>query len=135
MKKSNETLFFRLVKFGIVGTSGVIVNQCVLVLATKYIDYRIGSLIAIETAIVSNFLLNYHWTWNDRKLEAIKDKTTAFIKFNLTSFTTAFLVNWTILVYLTEIVHVKYWTANLAGILVAAAINFCIGNFWVFKKY
>ena len=126
----------RLVKFGIVGASGVIVNQTVLVFATKYlnIDYKISSLAAIETAVISNFLLNYNWTWKDRKKETAKDAAVALLKFNATSFFTAFCLNWTILVFLTEVAGVKYYWSNLAGIFAAAGFNFLASNFWVFRK-
>ena len=120
----------RLVKFGIVGSSGVVVNQSVLILLAQYIDYRIASLIAIETAIISNFIFNYNWTWKDRET----DKFNAFLKFNMTSFISAFLLNWMILVFLTEVVGIKYYWSNLAGILVAAGFNFLVSNFWVFKQ-
>jgi len=125
-----------MVKFGVVGTSGVFVNQGVLVLCVEIlnVDYKIGSLMAIETAIITNFLLNYNWTFGDRKNKDAKSKSITFLKFNITSFTIAFLLNWGTLVFLTEVAHIEYWISNLAGILVAAAVNFCVSNFWVFKK-
>jgi len=129
--KEEKSFLIRLIKFGIVGTSGIFINQGILILCVKYfnIDYRIGSLIAIETAIISNFLLNYHWTWNDRKSK----KFVAFIKFNISSFITAFFLNWITLVFLTEVMNIQYWISNLAGIAVAAAVNFLISNFLIFK--
>jgi dolichol-phosphate mannosyltransferase len=136
MTNEKIAFFLRMIKFGIVGTSGIFVNQCVLVLCVKIfnIDYKIGSLMAIETAIITNFLLNYNLTFGDRKRKDVKSKAAAFLKFNATSFATAFLLNWGTLVFLTEVAHIKYWISNLAGIFVAAAVNFCVSNFWVFKK-
>ena len=135
-KNKKNSLINRLLKFGAVGASGVVVNQGVFILCTRHynIDYRISSLIAIQTAITSNFLLNYFWTWSDRKRKKTKDKFSAFIKFNLTSFITAFLFNWITLIFLTEILHIQDWISNLAGISVAAAVNFCVSNFWIFRN-
>jgi len=133
--KKDKSMFFRILKFGIVGTSGVFVNQGIFILCTRQfnIDYRISSLIAIQTAITSNFLLNYFWTWNDRRLKRNSNVFSAFLKFNASSFITAFVFNWITLVFLTEILHIQDWISNLAGISVAAAVNFCVSNFWVFK--
>jgi dolichol-phosphate mannosyltransferase len=136
MENDKKNLLFRLIKFGIVGTSGIFVNQGILLLCVEKfdIDYRIASLMAIETAIVSNFILNYHWTWKDRKAKKIKEKATAFLKFNTTSFVTAFLLNWITLVFLTEFVGLQYKISNLVGIFFAAGVNFFVSNFWVFRK-
>jgi putative flippase GtrA len=69
-------LRYRFVKFGAVGSSGVIVNFIVLFLAQEYLfrgihpEQRRLSLslaIAIALATFNNFLWNRLWTWGDRK--------------------------------------------------------------------
>ncbi|MDR0303300.1 MAG: GtrA family protein [Chitinispirillales bacterium] len=126
----------RFLKFAVVGSSGVVVNQTFLILAVKYlkIDYKIASLMAIETAIITNFILNYNWTWKDRKGKKVTDKLNAFVKFNISSFISAFFLNWITLIFLTEIIQIKFYISNLIGISVAACFNFLMSNFWAFKK-
>jgi dolichol-phosphate mannosyltransferase len=57
-----------MLKFGIVGASGVIVNNGVLLLLVSLgMDDLAASIIATETAIITNFLGNSFWTWGDQK--------------------------------------------------------------------
>ncbi|MBN1981250.1 MAG: GtrA family protein [Chitinivibrionales bacterium] len=125
----------RFIRFGIVGISGIFVNQGVLYCVTEFlkIDYKISSLIAIEIAILSNFALNSRWTWKDRQTGSIADTAVQLLKFNFSSIITAILFNWIILVVLTEYFSVQYMISNLIGIVIASAANFFLSNFWAFS--
>jgi dolichol-phosphate mannosyltransferase len=60
--------FSRLVKFGIVGTSGIVVNNAMLwLLVQNGLGDVAASVIATETAIITNFLGNALWTWREHK--------------------------------------------------------------------
>jgi dolichol-phosphate mannosyltransferase len=126
----------RFTKFGIVGGSGVIVNVGLLHLFTAFfkIDYKISSIIAIECAIINNFLFNYFWTWNDRRTYKKRSFFYRLFKFHLSSGFTALIVNWGLLVFLTEVWHIYYHISNLIGIGCGSFVNFLLGHFWVFSK-
>jgi putative flippase GtrA len=145
--------FLRFVKFGIVGGSGVIVNVGLLHAFTTVatIDYRIASIIAIECAVINNFLWNYFWTWNDRQAGSRRSFAYMLFKFHLSSGLTALVVNWGLLVLLNGVLRVDYHLSdlnvlgrhvavsnmhcsNLIGIVCGAAVNFVLGHFWVFAK-
>jgi dolichol-phosphate mannosyltransferase len=50
-----------------VGASGVVVNLgCLYLFLAAEIQSNIASALAIEISIISNFLLNYSWTFGDR---------------------------------------------------------------------
>lgn len=56
-----------LLRFGLVGLSGVVVNSAILwVLVAAGLPVPIASMGATEAAVVSNFLLNDRWTFRDR---------------------------------------------------------------------
>jgi len=134
----------RFVKFGMVGGSGVVVNVGLLHAFTAFakMDYRIASILAIECAVVNNFLWNYFWTWKDRKTGSKRSFLYMLVKFHVSSGFTALIVNWGLLVLLTELLHVNYHipgvpnyhVSNLIGIGFGAVVNFFIGHFWVFAK-
>lgn len=126
----------RFIKFGIVGVSGIFVNQTLLYCLTEFvkIDYRFSSIFAIECAIANNFLFNALWTWQDRKVHSGRQRLWRFVKFNLSSGATAIVFNWSILVLLTERFHVQYLIANLFGIALATGANFLINHFWTFSN-
>jgi dolichol-phosphate mannosyltransferase len=126
----------RFIKFGIVGALGVVINVGLLHLLTVYFrfDYKIGSIFAIEFAIINNFLWNFFWTWNDRKTGTSNGLLVRFVRFHVSSGFTALIVNWGLLVLLTETIHLHYQISNLIGIAFGSGINFLLGNFWVFPK-
>ncbi|MBD3345780.1 MAG: hypothetical protein GF401_12025 [Chitinivibrionales bacterium] len=132
-KKCSSGLI-RFIKFGIVGGSGVIVNAGILRILTKWaeIDYKISAIIAIETAIISNFLLNYFWTWQDRRHSSQISFLSSFWKFNLSCGMVALAVNWGILVFFTEFINLYYEISNLIGIGCGTVANYLLSHYWAF---
>jgi len=126
----------RFLKFCIVGGSGVIVNSGILFLLSDIfsIDYRKGSLFAIECAIISNFTLNYLWTWHDRKTKSFTRILYMLVKFNISSGFSALAINWSILVFLTEYFNINHNISNIIGILFASVVNFVLSHFWAFNN-
>ncbi len=128
----NNLLNTRILKFSIVGVSGILVNMGILFILTEYfhILYLISSIIAIEISIISNFLLNDIWTWKDR----IKKKFIyRFVQYHISVGITAVLVNWGILFILTELFGVYYLISNLIGIGVGTLSNYIINDLWTFR--
>ena len=123
----------RILKFAIVGISGVGVNMGMLFILTEYfhIPYLISSIIAIEISIVSNFFLNDLWTWKDR----IKKKYIyRFIQYHISVGVTAIFVNWLILLLLTEVFGVYYLLSNLIGIALGTFANYIVNDVWTFRQ-
>jgi dolichol-phosphate mannosyltransferase len=63
---------WRFIRFCTVGFSGVVVNLGCLYLLHRQlgVHVNVASILAIETSILSNFLLNHFWTFNDRRTES-----------------------------------------------------------------
>ena len=64
--------WLQLVRFGIVGGVGFIVNLAVYTLFVHSVgvDYRAASVIAWLVAVANNFVLNRHWTFDARDVQA-----------------------------------------------------------------
>jgi len=64
-----EGLELRLIKFAIVGTSGVVVNLGLLYILVEWFGlyYMLAAVISIGSSVLSNYILNDKWTWRDRK--------------------------------------------------------------------
>jgi putative flippase GtrA len=60
--------WLQLIRFGMVGGVGFVVNLVVYTLAVHAIgvDYRVASVVAWLVAVVNNFVLNRHWTFDAR---------------------------------------------------------------------
>ena len=124
----------RILKFGVVGASGVIVNMGCLYLLKEFagVPYFIASVIAIELSILSNFTVNLLWTWRDRAGEGTL--LAKLLRYLIGAGATAVLGNYLILIALTEIAGMHYMVSNLIGIAVGTLSNYLINDLWTFKK-
>lgn len=125
----------RFMKFGLVGGSGVIVNQGTLLILKEWLslDYKLAGVIAIELSILTNFILNHFWTWRDRPVRGAGAFFLRMAKYNFSMIGTAAL-NWLILWGLTEHAGVVYWLSNLFGIGLVIILNYMIHHFWTFRE-
>jgi len=63
----------RFAKFCIVGLTGVIINLGILYILKESFGFLyFASIIAIELSIISNFILNDIWTFNDKRKQGKK---------------------------------------------------------------
>jgi len=125
----------RLVKFIAVGLSGVLVNEGLLWLLTKFggLKYYFSSLIGIEASIITNFLLNDYFTFADRHADKKKSSFLArLLKFNVTCAAGA-AISYGILLLFTEVFGVNYLLSNLIGILIGFIWNYLLSTLWTWK--
>lgn len=117
-------------KFSIVGLSGILINQGILILLHQFfdVDIRYAGIIAIELSIISNFLLNNFWTWQKGLSEGLLIR---FFKYHLVTLFSGG-VNYGTLLILTSL-NIHYFLANLIGIGIGMVINFIINHNWTFK--
>ena len=120
-------------KFCVVGLIGTIVNEGLLYFLTSRANlaYFYSGAIAIETSIITNFIMNNYWTWKSRETHQGFFKKLS--KYNLVSLL-ALTINLGVLISFTEIFKINYLISNLIGIVLAIGINFSINNKWTFKK-
>lgn len=118
-----------MIKFGIVGVSGIIVNTGVLFILSEYfgIFYFISSLVAIELSIINNFIWNDFWTFGHEKDQKISVVTNRFLSYHIVSIG-GMAINMGVLVFLTEVLGIYYLISNLLGIFVAFSWNFLVNR-------
>lgn len=124
----------RIVKFGLVGTWGFVVNMFFLWFFTETVGlfYLFSSLIAIEISLINNYVFNDLWTWRDRGKEGKKEYLKRMLQYHTTA-SAAMLTNIAILWVLTELADVYYLASNVFGILCGAVLNFFLNDRWTFK--
>ena len=119
-------------KYSLVGVSGVFVNLGLYLFLTRYYEISevVAPLIAIESALVSNFILNNFWTFGKRITQSrIRVK---FVKFHLVSGFSA-LINYSAFLTLFLVFGLYDILANLIGIGLAAIVNYLINSNWTWK--
>tara|TARA_X000000368_G_scaffold80648_1_gene60461 strand:+ start:2050 stop:3177 length:1128 start_codon:yes stop_codon:yes gene_type:complete len=120
------------IKYSLVGISGVFVNLGLYTLLTRYYEVSelVAPLISIETALISNFILNNFWTFGKRTTHSrIRIK---FLKFHLASGFSA-LINYSVFLALFLVFLLHDILANLIGIALAAIVNYLINSNWTWK--
>ncbi len=120
-----ETLT-KLIKFGMVGAAGVLVNNLALYLLydLAQIPLLLASSLAVEVSIVHNFVVNNQWTFRQDRLTLEK-----FVKFNSVSLV-GMLITVGVMFGLVTIVGLHYLVANLVGIALATLANFSLNLLW-----
>ena len=111
---------FRPLKFVSVGASGVLVNEGLLFLLRTFTPSALilAGIIAIESSIISNFVLNHVWTFKGRSLG---NWAYGFLRYNLVALPGG-IINLLALLRLSVVTH--YLIANIIGIVLAFAVNY-----------
>jgi dolichol-phosphate mannosyltransferase len=139
----NIELFVRLfleqyeemIKFGIVGASGALVNMGILYFLTEQLGiyYLLSAVVAVETSIISNFALNEIWTFVEKGKEGVKQIFKRFFKFN--SIAVAGMgINVAILGMLTEFAGIYYLFSNLIAIAAVFGWNYLANVRWTWTE-
>jgi dolichol-phosphate mannosyltransferase len=121
----------RFLRYCAVGLSGIAVNEGTLWFFTAAggLFYMYASLLAVELAIVNNFLVNDRWTFREqsRQQGATKNRLKRFYQFNLICAVGAIL-NVVVLWALTSFAGLYYLLSNLAGIGVSTLWNYGLNS-------
>ena len=124
----------RFVKFCLVGLGGAMVHFFLLYLFYRkfLFSYQLSLIIAIECAIISNYLYNNFWTfWEYRKIKA--GLIGGLLRYNIA---TAFggVANFIISSYLLE--HGFFWVwASLYGAMVGVLWNYTLSKVITWQSY
>jgi|SRR5208337_239861 len=120
----------RVFKFGIVGISGIIINQGVLISLKEYAGFSIpvASVFAIELAILNNFIWNDLWTFKEcDKTQKLSCTWHRLLLFEVVSAGGA-IINFALLNILTFSMAIDYRIANIIGILLGFGWNFVVNR-------
>jgi dolichol-phosphate mannosyltransferase len=123
-----------LLKFIIVGLSGVLVNEGVYWLLTRFsglVSYDYWAVvIGIEVSIITNFILNDTFTFAKRR--AGKSFLGRLLKFNLICLAGAG-IQWGLFMLFTRVFGVYDLLSNLIGIVIAFLWNYFVNRNWTWK--
>jgi len=119
-------LNLRLIKFGLVGLSGLVINMALLALLTEFggLFYLASAVIATETAIVWNFAFSECWVFRDRGNGARCNRFVAFVVVN----NMAFAVGGPLLWLLVSGLGMNYLLGNFASITALMLARFVIAD-------
>lgn len=119
-------------KFNLVGAVGMAVQLCVLALLTRLTPghYLLASAAAVELTLLHNFAWHISYTWRDRRDHSTR--LTQLIRFHLSNGLVSMLGNLALMRILVDDAQLPVLAANTIAILCCSAVNFCLGDGWVF---
>jgi putative flippase GtrA/4-amino-4-deoxy-L-arabinose transferase-like glycosyltransferase len=129
----------RFLKFGVVGVSGVAINQVAIWACMNWVfgavepaslRLNLSMAVGILLGMTNNFHWNRRWTWKDRERTQALPIVQQYLQYAA--------ANWAgivVQVAITNLLaaHMPYLLANLFGIGVACVINFLLNDLWTYR--
>lgn len=126
----------KIIKFGIVGFAGFVVNYIALRVFRAYgFTETLSWVFSTELAIINNYVFNNAWTFKESEIKGIKQTVFKFLQFNLTS-AGALLIQSIAGPFGVKLVGVKYDALVLAVVVLLLVLpyNFTMYNLVIWRK-
>lgn len=133
--KSRLPIFLRWCKFNFVGGMGIGVQFAALFFLRSVMkfDYMLATAIAVEAAVVHNFVWHEQFTWADRVESSWRTSVPRLVRFNLTTGAVSILGNLALMRVMVGEGHMNYLVANGIAIALCSIANFLVSEQWVFE--
>ena len=122
----------RPLRFGLVGLSGIVVNSAILWVLVRelHLAVTLGSVLATEVAILSNFLLNDRWTFRGARERTFAQR---LLRFNGVALG-GMAITAGILTALASYTHLHLLIANVLAVGAATGWNYVVNSRWTWRQ-
>jgi putative flippase GtrA len=124
--------WLQLVRFGLVGGAGFVVNVAVYALFVHGagFEYRVASIVAWLVAVLNNFVLNRHWTFDARDQGRAHHQAARFLLVSIA----AEVVSLLLLTVFVESAHLAKVPAQALAVAASMPFNFLGNKLWTFRS-
>lgn len=121
----------RFAKFSAVGGLGILVQAGTLafLLRVTVMHYLPATALAVEAAILHNFIWHRKWTWRDRPGSSV---VLTLLRFNATNGAASLIGNLAVMFMLVGVLKINPYAANLITIGICSIVNFALADRFVF---
>jgi len=95
--------------------------------------YLLATALAVETAVLHNFIWHEHFTWVDRADGHGREAARRLLRFNLSTGGVSIAGNLLLMRLLVGEAHLGALGANLVSIAACSLVNFLVSDRWVFR--
>lgn len=128
--------FLRWIKFNAVGAIGIVVQLAALAILRSWLklNYLLATAIAVEIAVLHNFVWHERFTWADRPPSRLAHSLIRLAKFNATNGAVSIVGNLLLMRLLVGQFRFNYVLSNCAAIAICSLLNFLLGDRFVFES-
>ncbi len=129
-------MFRRWLKFNSVGAIGVGVQLAVLTFLAGRLgaNYLVATALAVEAAVLHNFMWHEKWTWADRlETSSRPGRLQRLLQFNLTTGAVSIIGNLLLMRLFAGMLDIHFLVANLMTIATCSIMNFLVSDRIVFQ--
>lgn len=124
----------RWMKFNLVGGIGIAVQLLMLWLLTACgLGYMLATAVAVESAVLHNFVWHERFTWLDRRNGRVLQSVARLLRFNLSNGVISIVGNLLLMRVLVGQAHLRPILSNMIAIAACSILNFIVSDRWVFR--
>ena len=125
----------RFFRFNLVGAMGIAVQLGILELLCRAgVDYLWATMLAVEAAVVHNFIWHERYTWRDRVGALRSELLARLVRFHLTNGAVSLVGNAVAMRWLVGELNFPVVPANLIAITACCWLNFLLSDRVVFTR-
>ena len=119
-------------RFGVVGAGGAVLQVALFMLAARWLPAAGAAAVAVESAVLHNFLWHERFTWRDRARAGRRQRARRLWRFHATNGMVSSAGNAAVVWLLARQCGVPPLVAQAAAIAVCAPVNYLVADRWVY---
>lgn len=126
----------RWIAFNAVGAAGVVVQigTAALLLRALGWHYLLATGLAVEAAVVHNFVWHQAWTWKDRPVTSARSIAARLLRFQMLNGFISLAGNLAIVAMMVALFNINPLAANALAIVACATFNYLASDVLVFRR-
>jgi putative flippase GtrA len=130
----SHTLIIRWLRFNAAGLAGVGVQLMALAVFARHMDLRLATALAVETAVLHNFVWHEQITWRDRTNSDRRGWIRHLLRFHLSNGLISLVGNVLLMHLFSGVCMLPLIPANLISIVACSVANFFASEHFVFAS-
>ena len=128
-------LLGRWLKFHLVGAIGIAVQLGILALLVSVlgVNYLIATAVAVEAAVLHNFVWHERYTWRGRPSGSTGTLLARLLRFHVSNGLVSLVGNVALMRLLVGTLRLQYMVANVLTIVACGLVNFALSEWFVFR--
>jgi putative flippase GtrA len=129
-------LAVRWLKFNLVGAIGIAVQMgaFALLFSVLHLNYMVATGVAVETAVLHNFVWHELYTWKHLPRGGARDIARRLVRFHAGNGAISILGNLALMRLFVGVLHVNHYLASGLAIALCSILNFATSEWFVFRR-